>query len=139
MELVQLITMVAAVGTFITAMIAAFNYVQGRRLERAKWTLSLYEKFYERPELKAVREALDNESDAQVVSDLVLSCPPEFTDYLNFFEYVSFLERKNQLQREEVRALFDYYIKCLSRHTRVIKFISDNGYEELGRMLREWK
>jgi len=131
--------MLAAVGTFVTALVASISYMQSRRLERAKWTLSLYEKFYERPELKSVREVLDSESDSQGVNDLLLACPPEFTDYLNFFEYVAFLERKDQLKREEVEALFDYYIKCFNRHPRVIKFIADNGYEELSRMLGDWK
>ncbi len=109
------------------------------KLERAKWSLGLYEKFYEQPLLKDIREILDSESDSEEVVSLVLRCPADFTDYLNFFEFVSFLEKNKQLKRAEIDALFNYYLKCLNRHPRVIKFIEDNGYENLESFLRQWK
>lgn len=135
----NVITALAAIGTFAAALVAAFTYRRNAGIERAKWSLSLYEKFYERPDLKFIREIIDSDADHENVIQLVLKCPPEFTDYLNFFEFVAFLERKGQLSREELEALFDYYIKCLKRHPRVLTFIKDNGFEELKKMLDSWK
>ena len=58
-------------------------------MQRAKWLTSLYEKFYERPDLKGVREALDCEGgESPSVDKLVIEEPAEFTDYLNFFDSV---------------------------------------------------
>lgn len=47
----------------------------------------MYEKFYEEPELKKTREALDCAANSQSVERLVQDPSPELTDYLNFFEY----------------------------------------------------
>jgi len=87
--------------------------------------LSLYEKFYERKDLKEIRDILDNEPDDEKVTGLILKCHADFTDYLNFFEFVAFLETEKHLRRVEIIALFDYYLKCLNRHPRVINFIRD--------------
>lgn len=52
---------------------------------------------------------------------------------------LAFLEKKKQLSCDEIRALFDYYLKCLNRHPRVITFIKENGYEDLQKLLKTWK
>ncbi|MGQ0542546.1 MAG: hypothetical protein ACT4O9_11955 [Blastocatellia bacterium] len=51
MEIVNIIAMVAALGTFGAATVAAITYYRNTKLERAKWSLGLYEKFYEQPHL----------------------------------------------------------------------------------------
>ncbi len=135
----NLIALFAAVGTFLAAVSAAITYWRNSQLEKAKWSLSLYEKFYEQPQLKAIRDILDNEEDDPGVASLVIKCSSDFTDYLNFFEFVAFLEKKKQLSCDEIRALFDYYLKCLNRHPRVITFIKENGYEDLQKLLKTWK
>lgn len=139
MQLTSIVAMIAAIGTMVAALTAVFVYLRNSKLERAKWALSLYEKFYERRELKKIRDILDNDTDHADVSSLVLKCSADFTDYLNFFEFVAFLEKERHLRRAEVKALFDYYLRCLNRHPRVINFIRENGYEDLDRLLTDWK
>jgi hypothetical protein len=118
-----LIAGAAAVGGVSSAIAALIGYYRRLKLERAKWALSLYEKFYEQDSLKRVRDILDNESGDSEVESLLLQCPSDFTDYLNFFEFVAFLEKKRHLKKEEVKALFDYYLKSLNKHSRVKNFI----------------
>jgi hypothetical protein len=67
----------------------------------------------------------------------VLKQEARFTDYLNFFEYVAFLEGSRQLRVDDVRTLFGYYLGCLGRHSRVRNYIHDpaNGYEELRKLM----
>lgn len=139
MEIGQIIAIAAALLTLIPACVAVYVYRRNSALDRAKWMLNLYEKFYEQPRLKDVREILDSESGDKEVDSLVMKCPADFTDYLNFFEFVAYLEKQKQLTREEIKALFDYYIKCLKRHTRVINFIRENGYEDMQELLDSWK
>jgi hypothetical protein len=139
MTTTNIIAIAAALGTVLSAATAVWVYYRNSRLERAKWSLSLYEKFYESADLKAVRDVLDNDADHETVSELVIRCSSDFTDYLNFFEFMAFLENEGHLKRVEVQALFEYYISCLKRHPRVLKFIEDNGYENLHRMLSTWK
>ena len=93
MQLTSIVAMIAAIGTMVAALTAVFVYLRNSKLERAKWALSLYEKFYERQELKKIRDILDNDTDHADVSSLVIKCSADFTDYLNFFEFVAFLEK----------------------------------------------
>jgi hypothetical protein len=50
----------------------------------------LYENFYERNDLKEVREVLDCDTgDSPEINKLVDEESQRFTDYLNFFEFVA--------------------------------------------------
>ena len=78
-------------------------------LDRANWLSNLYSKFYEAADLKRIRNILDEStSDAQKVQEMVDHEDPDFTDYLNFFEFMAYLEHRGQLSKSDVAALFDY-------------------------------
>ena len=88
----------AALLALVTAFVAYRVYRFNSRLERAKWLNTLYEKFYEKNELKKVRDILDcDSSESPVVEELVRSESKEFTDYLNFFEFIAVLSKSKQL------------------------------------------
>jgi L-amino acid N-acyltransferase YncA len=117
------------VGAF-AAFAASLNYRKSSRVERAKWLAELYDKFYERDLLKPIRATLDcsaNEGDS--VDTMVQGETAEFTDYLNFFEFVAYLRASGQLSKGDVEAMFGYYIECLRRHASVRKYVAANGYE----------
>jgi len=115
---------------------AIFVYFFNSRVQRAKWLTSLYEKFYERPDLKGVREALDREGgESPSVDKLVIEEPAEFTDYLNFFEFVAVLGKSGQLKENEIEDLFRYYLDCLEKNRKVREYIAGRGYEHLDRLL----
>jgi hypothetical protein len=48
-------------------------------------------------------------SDSAGVVKLVSEEPFEFTDYLNFFEFVAVLWKSGQLKPDEIEDLFRYY------------------------------
>jgi hypothetical protein len=113
-------------------------YFMNSRLRRAEWLGSLYEKFYERPELKAVREILDCEGGQSAAIDKLISEEPaEFSDYLNFFEFVAVLRKSRQLTQEEIEDLFHYYLNCLENCRAVRAYIAKKGFEQLDRLLQE--
>lgn len=128
---------ISAVGTTAAAGFAALVYRRNSALERAKWASSLYEKFYEEPNLKQMRERLDCVNDSDSVNEIVIREESAFTDYLNFFEFIAFLQTSEQLRDSEIEVLFGYYLDCLSRHDRVKQYIAnaDNGYEGLVKLL----
>lgn len=140
-ERVEIVYMIAgtisAVGTLLAAGFAAFVYYRNSAFERAKWASGLYEKFYEATTLKQVRDRLDCFSDLDCVNEIVMREESTFTDYLNFFEFISFLKTSKQLKEAEIEVLFGYYLDCLNRHDRVKQYISnpDNGYEGLAKLL----
>ncbi|HEU5247281.1 MAG TPA: hypothetical protein VFU09_09350 [Candidatus Udaeobacter sp.] len=52
---------VATIVGAVAALWAIYVYFTNSRLRRAEWLASLYEKFYERPDLKEIREILDSQ------------------------------------------------------------------------------
>ncbi len=46
----------------------------------------------------------------------------DFTDYLNFFEMVTFLADTGQLSKKDLLRLFRYYLLCLKRHRVVMNY-----------------
>ncbi len=96
----------------------------------------LYEKFYERPELKAARDVLDGD-DKQRISEMVENESREFTDYLNFFEFLAYLSESKQITEKEMLALFDYYLRNLRQNPQVLKYINvpAKGFERLAKVL----
>lgn len=127
-------SLMAAAGVLLAVRI----YRRKSVLERATWLSHLYSKFYEAPDLKRIRKVLDdNPSDAPEVEELVRTENSDLTDYLNFFEFMAYLEGSRQLSRKDVEALFDYYLRLLSKHKDVRRYVLDdrNGYGYLKRLV----
>ncbi len=111
------------------------------KADHAKWVTQLYEKFYENAELKVVRESIDC-GGVDEVRQIVRDQRPEFTDYLNFFEYVAYLRRNGQLTTSEVQSLFGYYLDCLQSNGDIMAYVentSSHGYELLAELLHNRK
>jgi hypothetical protein len=129
---------VGALGTFAAAGFAAYFYYRNSQLERAKWASGLYEKFYEKKDLKAIRDKLDSEAaDSEVIKTIVGDEESDFTDYLNFFEFIAFLQKSKQLNAAQVEDLFGFYLGCLEKHSVVKEYVRElaNGYEGLAGIL----
>ena len=86
-DILSIVGVIVAVAGFVWAVVV---YRNNSKLERAKWALTLYEKFFELPDLKEIRDILDCDVDNENVNSLVLGAGSKFTDYLNFFEAVRF-------------------------------------------------
>jgi len=120
------------------AFVAVLTYYRNSTIERARWLSSLYTKFYEAPDLKRIRKCLDeNAPNSPAVQELVREEDADFTDYLNFFEFMAYLEARGQLSKRDVAALFDYYLRVLSKHKDVREYVLQdrNGYGYLKKLL----
>jgi hypothetical protein len=129
------------IGSYVAGVFAAFwavlVYRSNSRRERARWAENLYSRFYEKEELKQVRDLLDCGPGNAQVYELIRTESAAWTDYLNFFEFVAYLQSSKQLSKQDVDALFRYYLDCLSKHPEVKEYIRDKekGYEYLRRIL----
>jgi hypothetical protein len=129
------------IGSYIAGVFAAFwavkVYRNNSRRERARWAEGLYSRFYEKDELKRVRDVLDCEAGTAEVAKLVTVESSDWTDYLNFFEFVAYLQSSKQLSKGDVDALFSYYLGCLKRHPEVVAYVrnKEKGYEFLSKVL----
>ncbi len=125
---------VAAASVFV----AVLTYRKNSALERARWLASLYSKFYEALDLKRIRQALDESApNSPQIRELIQQEDAGFTDYLNFFEFMAYLEECGQLSKSDVAALFDYYLRLLSKHKDVREYVAEgrNGYGYLKKLL----
>jgi hypothetical protein len=122
----------------VAAIWAVKTYRRNSVIERARWLSSLYSKFYEQADLKGIREVLDSELPTSTeIQKLVEEQDARFTDYLNFFEFMAYLNECGQLSKKDVRALFHYYLGAIWKHEAVRKYVLDdrNGYDYLKKLL----
>ncbi len=133
-RMAPILSFFAALGA---AFWALFIYTSNARRERARWVENLYSRFFEKEELKKIRDIVDCDSGDSDVAELVREESPQWTDYLNFFELVAYLQVSGQLEEEDVNALFAYYLGCLKKHKPVMDYISNEskGFEQLKKLL----
>jgi hypothetical protein len=138
MEWKQIVEVIGGLAALGTGFWAVWTYHQSAKLERSRWMKELYEKFYEHDELKKTRDLLDG-GDSDEISRFVHDEPPAFTDYLNFFEFLGYLYESGQIKLEEIRGMFDYYLKNLREHPAVLNYINApaKGFEKLRALLKQ--
>ncbi len=138
-QLLKIVQIFSYITGAFAAVCAFLVYRNNSRRERAKWVENLYSRFFERDELKKVRDTLDcPANDARVVA-LVDAERAKWTDYLNFFELVAYLQQSKQIEGADVKALFQYYLGCLKRHSTVLEYVRDQskGFKYLRKLLQQ--
>lgn len=79
---VKLVQIASYIASTVAAVWAFVVYRGNSRRERARWAEGLYSRFFEREELKKVRDLLDTDADDTQVQDLVTNETSDWTDYL---------------------------------------------------------
>jgi hypothetical protein len=120
--------LLALAGLFMSVLVFRYNV----KVRRVEWLTKLYEKFYENDALKEVRELIDCEPDSPPsdLTTLIDSGNAKLFDYLNFFEYVAFLESRRHLRVDEVKAMFGYSLRNIAR-VGVVRKIVDSEKMDL--------
>jgi hypothetical protein len=150
----QFISAAGTVTIATTAIVAASRYRYQVSLERMKWLQQLYDNFYNSERYKEIRQLIDFDDLGTLVQLLKRSdaAPREvrpaergqidqFTDYLNFFEWIGYLEKERQLTIKHIDTMFKYYLVRLMQvdgHQELRQYIKGHGYEELHRLLNHY-
>lgn len=149
--------LLSGLGTIVLSGLALWARQSYRRqvnLEQMRWLQQLYDSFYNSDRYKSVRQVIDFDELEQTLELLrrgdadphQLSLPEraqvdQFTDYLNFFEWLAFLEREKQLTFEQLDTMFGYYLIRLlqvDKNHQLRKYIQEKGYEQLHRLLKRY-
>jgi hypothetical protein len=144
----------SGLGTIVLAALGLWarrNYRRQVNLEQMRWLQQLYDSFYNSERYKEVRQVIDFDELGQTLELLrrgdadphQLSLPErakldQFTDYLNFFEWLAYLEEEKQLTFPQLDTMFGYYLARLAqvdRNHQLRQYIRDKGYEQLHRLL----
>lgn len=147
-------TIVLAVAAIVTGVLAIREYRSRNQAEKVKWLFELFEKFYERDTYKAIRKRIDydnlddireaarQESQGEArLSDTQKVLLDQFTDHLNFFEMIAYLQQEEQLTRDDIKAMFQYYLTRLlqvDQSSEIRGYIKEQGFENLDRLLLEY-
>ena len=140
----SLLEIIKPLAFVVPALWAALRYHDKVKLQKAEWLEKLHLRFFGEATYKRTRRILDYESSEEfrhlrenLQSDVYHSDVEDFVDYLNFFEFIGHLWEMGQLDDQEIRALFDYYLGLLRKHDFVVRFIRDHSFEALYRMLHD--
>jgi hypothetical protein len=142
-----------ALAAIVAGFLATSDYRTRVLGEKSEWFLQLYEKLFENPQYKHVRRKLDYgdveeikmliHHDAQNVefSQAQQTVFDEFTDYLNFCEFIAHLKEIGQVTSEDIKATFDYYLKLLTkaRNPEIRQYLKKEGFENLDKLLLEYE
>ena len=89
-------------------------------------------------EMKTLLDCDGVEEEAKLEA-VVRAESPEFTDFLNFFELVAYLDNIETITRDDTEALLGYYLNRLHDKGCVWSYIrkTSNGFENLRKLLTE--
>ncbi len=126
---------------FFIGLFSLLTFKKNARTRKAEFILELHTAFFvdENKKYRDVRRKLDSEgieADKERAS-LVAEEPEEFTDFLNFFELVSYLYKQKHLSLADVEALLGYYLLKLAHNREIRTYIQDKskGFEQLNTLL----
>jgi hypothetical protein len=135
------VKVIGSIVALSTAGFAVFTYFKNSRTKAAEFLLTLHKTFFVDSTYQAMKTLLDcdgAEEEAKLKAAVDVETP-EFTDFLNFFELVAYLDSIKTLDRADTEALLGYYLNRLREKGPVWAYIrkSSHGFEHLRRLLTE--
>lgn len=142
----NILPILTPIGALIASGSAAYTYRRNSKLRRAEWLYSLFEKFFCEDKYADIRQIIDYAKTAELnklkqalsTHDNTL-LEEKLVNYLNFFEFIANLWLLKQVPFNEIKMMFDYYIRRLGDHDFIVDYIKSNGFEGLVKLMAEIK
>jgi hypothetical protein len=148
-------TIALAFAAYSAGVKAVREYSEQKQTERMKWVSELFHRFYDEnrsyrqirqkidfDDLGEIRSLLDRDARGESIADQgERDLLDAFTDYLNFFEYIAFLQKKGQVSKDEIKAMFEYYLKRIiqvDQGNKIRRYIPREGFENLHKLLLQY-
>ena len=142
-------TLAVSLAAIVTGSLAYRDYRTRLLADKSKWLFQLYEKLFESAQYKGVRRKIDYGETEEIKMLIKLDAENEkfteaqqgvfdqFTDYLNFFEFLARLKEVGELTSQDISATFDYYLKLLARkrNPEIRQYLEKEGFESLNKLL----
>ncbi|MEO8147977.1 MAG: hypothetical protein ABI723_10090 [Bacteroidia bacterium] len=130
------------VFSILGIVLALWQYRINSRREKSKWLSELHESFFVNQTYKEIRKYIDYETgEFETLKSILgrseqVDLQEKFVDYLNFFEFISTLEKLGQLSINEVNLTFGYYLRLIGEYEFIIRFIENNGFTNLKSLIK---
>jgi hypothetical protein len=117
-EIAAVIGAVAGLILALSALPALYQYRINYRAQRARWISDLSRRFYEGDGFKEIRRLVEPSEKSEFLAaiDEDPDLEQKWTDYLNFFELIAYLEDIGELNDRDVDAMFRYWLDALSKY-----------------------
>ena len=136
--LVEWVQLFSYIFSIVAIIIALITYNSNKKLKRAEWLKSLFEKFYENQNYKSARKWLDfGEIELELSNDNDHIKEEQVSDFLNFFEFLATLEKENQITHTEIEHIFAYYLTKIKESDFCKKYIDAYKFENLKKLLNK--
>ncbi len=141
-----------AAGTIGASLWAVYSYRQAKTSEAARWVKDLFAEFFFNPNFDEIRDLIefgyqsrlrpilqaavlgrylqiDNDDERRLIKEL--------DNFLNYLEYVLYLESMGRIEERDRKAIFDYWTGVLadSDHALVRLYCSEFGYERVSELI----
>jgi len=138
LTLVEWVQLFSYIFSVVAIIIALRTYSSNKKLKRAEWIKSLFEKFYENQNYKNARKWLDfGEIENELSDDKDHLKEEQISDFLNFFEFIATLEKEKQITQTEIEHLFAYYLTKIKESDFCKKYIEAYKFENLKTLLNK--
>jgi hypothetical protein len=125
--------------------LSVFTYLKNNKVKRGEWLKSLYEKFFEAGSYKKIRREIEYErlgiflglNDKEIATNE--ENEEQLVDFLNFFDFISSLQIKGHIKKDEVKDLFGYYLQKLKENKFIAFYIKTYGFENLSTVLDDYQ
>lgn len=141
-----------AAGTVTAAFWAVYSFRQSKRAEAARWVKELFAEFFFNPAFDEVRDLIEFGYEHQlkpVLHAMLLGrALPHFTleerrllkeldNFLNYLEYVLYLESMGHIETADREAIFNYWTGVLADddHAAVRLYCRQYGYERVAELI----
>ena len=144
-----------AVAAFLAGFKAVKEYAERTQAEQIRWVGDLFGRFFQEKLYRQVRQKVDYDDLNDIAALLEKNKDTNaefskeerdqldaFTDYLNFFEFIAFLITKKRMASEDVRQIFDYYLKRfneIKHRGAVMEYPEKDGFENLRKLLLQYE
>jgi len=125
------------VAAILAAILSVWQYHRNSARERTKWLFELYQRFYGQPELREMRVLLDQGKTEFVRGGDNQKLSADLDDFLNFFEFIAFLQQNKEIKLREIQVMFAYPLQTIGKNPEVMAYVREYDYGELDRLLKE--
>ena len=141
------IGVIASVVTALSFIVASVIALISLR-RRTDLLNELFEKFYYKSKYAKIRKHFDYSSKHEDLMKLLEEAlinhkneelEEKCVDFFNFFEYIAILWKLKQLQINEIKYMFEYYIKMLDNNSYSRDYLKNNGFENILDLIKEIK
>ena len=147
-EIGVIASVVTALSFIVASVIALISLRINNRLRRTDLLNALFEKFFYQSKYAEIRKHIDysdkhdglkKQLEEALINHKNEELEEKCVDFFNFFEFIAVLWKLKQLRIDEIKYMFEYYIKMLDNNPYSKGYLKNNGFENLIDLIKEIK